>query len=124
MIGAAELAGDMTTRDISSLLFNNVYLYDGTPDNCCVLGFHSYDFEPGVPSNGNRERRYVMMYASWIDLGLFLGGFEDVTAYRHEMSETYTIRSSTTRRRGGCLPIPSSGTSARTTWRPETWWRY
>jgi hypothetical protein len=54
-----------------------------------VLGFHSYDFEPGVPSNGNRERRYVMMYASWIDPGLFLGGFEDVTAYSHEMSETY-----------------------------------
>jgi len=63
--------------------------YDGTPDNCCVLGFHSYDFEPGVPSNGNRERRYVMMYASWIDLGLFIGGFEDVTAYSHEMLETY-----------------------------------
>ncbi|HST11098.1 MAG TPA: hypothetical protein VLL05_12035 [Terriglobales bacterium] len=89
VIGAAELAGDMTTKDISSLLFNNVYLYDGTPDNCCVLGFHSYDFEPGVPSNGNRERRYVMMYASWIDPGLFIGGFEDVTAYSHEMSETY-----------------------------------
>ena len=51
----------MTTKDITSLLFNNVYLYDGTPDNCCVLGFHSYDFEPDVPSNGNRERRYVMM---------------------------------------------------------------
>ena len=89
VIGAAELAGDMTTKDITSLLFNNVYLYDGTPDNCCVLGFHSYDFEPGVPSNGNRERRYVMMYASWIDPGLFLGGFDDVTAYSHEMSETY-----------------------------------
>ncbi len=89
VIGAAELAGDMTTRDITSLLFNNVYLYDGTPDNCCVLGFHSYDFEPGVPSNGNRERRYVMMYATWIDPGLFIGGFEDVTAYSHEMSETY-----------------------------------
>ena len=54
-----------------------------------MLGFHSYDFEPGVPSNGNRERRYVMMYASWIDPGLFIGGFEDVTAFSHEMSETY-----------------------------------
>jgi len=30
-----------------------------------------------------------MMYASWIDPGLFIGGFEDVTAYSHEMSETY-----------------------------------
>jgi hypothetical protein len=70
VIGAAELAGDITTRDISTFLFNNVYLYDGTPDNCCVLGFHSYDFEPGDASNGNRERRYVMNFGSWIDNGL------------------------------------------------------
>jgi hypothetical protein len=64
-----------------------------------------------------------MMYASWIDPGLFIGGFEDVTAYSQEMSETITIRSSITRRRGGSLLIPSSGISARTTWRPETWWK-
>lgn len=40
-IGAAENAGDMTTRDLTTLLFNNVYLYDGDPNNCCTLGFHS-----------------------------------------------------------------------------------
>jgi hypothetical protein len=90
VIGAAELAGDITTRDISTFLFNNIYLYDGTPDNCCVLGFHSYDFEPGDASNGNRERRYVMNFGSWIDDGLFAFGFEDITALSHEMSELYT----------------------------------
>jgi hypothetical protein len=37
----------MTTRDIATLLFNNVYLFNGTPDQCCTLGFHSYDLEPG-----------------------------------------------------------------------------
>jgi len=89
VIGAAELAGDITTRDISTFLFNNIYLYDGTPDNCCVLGFHSYDFEPGDASNGNRERRYVMNFGSWIDNGLFAFGFEDITALSHEMSELY-----------------------------------
>jgi hypothetical protein len=89
VIGAAELAGDMTTRDLTTLLFNNVYLFDGTPDNCCVLGFHSYDFEPGVPSNGNRDRRYVFDYSSWITPGLFLFGFEDITALSHEIAETF-----------------------------------
>ena len=29
MIGAAELAGDITTRDMSTFLFNNIYLYEG-----------------------------------------------------------------------------------------------
>ena len=89
VIGAAELAGDMTTRDLSILLFNNVYLFDGTPDNCCVLGFHSYDFEPGDPSNGNRDRRFVFAYASWATPGLFFFGFEDITPLSHELNETY-----------------------------------
>ena len=89
-IGAAELAGEMTTRDITSLLFKDIYLYqNGNPANCCIIGFHSYDFEPGIPSNGNLPREYVMMYASWISNGLFNGGFQDITAYSHEMAETF-----------------------------------
>ena len=86
-IGAAEIDGDITTRDLTTFLFNNVYLYDGDPRFCCTLGFHSYDFEPGDPSNGNRERRYVMNFASWIDPGLFSFGSEDVTAHSHEVAE-------------------------------------
>jgi hypothetical protein len=89
-IGAAENAGDITTQDISTFLFPNTFLYfNGNPNNCCVLGFHSYDFEPGDASNGNKERRYVMDYASWISPGLFGAGFVDVTALAHEMSETF-----------------------------------
>jgi hypothetical protein len=87
-IGAAELAGEMTTSDISTLLFNNIYLYNGDISHCCVLGYHSYDFEPGDRSNGNRERRYVMNYSSWIAPGLF-SGFEDITAHSHEMAEIF-----------------------------------
>jgi hypothetical protein len=87
IIGQAELAGDMTTRDLTTFLFDNVFLFSGP--NCCVIGFHSYDFEPGDPSNGNRDRRYVMDYASWISGGIFLGGFEDITAISHELSETF-----------------------------------
>ena len=90
VIGAAELAGDMTTKDLSNLIFNNVFLYsNGDPNNCCTLGFHSADFEPGIPQNGNRERLYVFDFASWITPGLFLGGAEDVTAFSHEIAETY-----------------------------------
>ncbi|HZV58828.1 MAG TPA: hypothetical protein VFF42_00705, partial [Candidatus Eremiobacteraceae bacterium] len=89
VVGAAELAGDITTRDISTLLFNNVFLYNGKIQNCCILGYHTYDLEPGDKSNGNRERRYVLNYSSWLDAGFFSFGFEDITPFSHEMSETF-----------------------------------
>ena len=88
-IGAAELAGDITTRDISTMLFNNVYLYNGNINNCCILGFHSYDLEPGDSSNGNRDRRYVLEFASWLADGFFSFGFEDITPFSHETSEIF-----------------------------------
>jgi hypothetical protein len=90
IIGQAELAGDMTTKDISTLLFPNTYLYfNGDPNQCCVLGFHEFDFEPGVPENGNLPRLYVMNYSSWISPHLFGGGFQDITALSHEMAELF-----------------------------------
>lgn len=91
VIGAAENAGDVTTRDVSTFLFDNTYLYqNGNPSDCCVLGFHSYDLEPGDAGNGWKERRYVMNYSSWISPGLFRGGFADITALSHELSETFS----------------------------------
>lgn len=88
-IGAAEHAGDITTKDISTFLFPNTYLYTGkNPNNCCVLGFHTYDFEPGDATNGFREKRYVLNFSSWISPGLFGSGFEDVTALSHEITES------------------------------------
>jgi hypothetical protein len=88
-IGAAEHSGDITTQDVSTFLFPNTYLYfNGNPNQCCVLGFHTYDFEPGDASNGFREKRYVLNYSSWISPGLFGSGFEDVTALSHEITES------------------------------------
>jgi len=87
VMGAAEHAGDMKPADITTLLFRDVFLFDGVPSNCCVLGFHSVDVEPGTRQNGNRERDFVMAYASYISDGLFGGGFEDVTALSHEVAE-------------------------------------
>jgi hypothetical protein len=89
-VGAAELAGDITTRDISTFLFNNTVLFSGgNINNCCIIGFHTYDFEPGIPQNGNLPRLYVLNYSSWLSPGLFLFGFQDMTAWSHEMAETF-----------------------------------
>ena len=88
-VGAAENAGDITTKDVSTFLFPNTYLFIGDVNNCCVLGFHTYDFEP----TGNAkvpEKRYVLNYSSWITAGLF-GDPEvsDVLATSHEVAETF-----------------------------------
>jgi hypothetical protein len=89
-VGAAELAGDITTHDLSTFLFNNTVLFSGgNINNCCIIGFHTYDFEPGIPQNGNLPRLYVLNYASWLSPGLFLFGFQDMTAWSHEMAETF-----------------------------------
>jgi len=90
VIGASEVAGDITTKNISTFLFPNTYLFfNGDPNQCCVLGFHSFDFEPGDASNGNRLKFYIVNYSSWISPGLFGGGFQDVTAHSHEIAETF-----------------------------------
>lgn len=90
VMGAAENAGDIRTRDISTFLFANTLLYIGDPSNCCVLGFHTYDVEPGDASNGWRERRYVMNFSSWITSGTFLNPDRaDILALSHEMSKIF-----------------------------------
>jgi hypothetical protein len=90
-IGAAENAGDIRTRDLSTFLFPNAFLYfNFDPTQCCVIGFHTYDLEPGGADNGFRERRYVMNYSSWITPGIFNDPtFADISAHSHEMAETF-----------------------------------
>ena len=88
VIGATENAGEITTKDISTFLFPNTFLFIGDTSNCCILGFHSYDFEP-VGDVGNGQKRYVMNYSSWISPGLFGSAFQDVTAVSHEIAEAF-----------------------------------
>jgi hypothetical protein len=88
-VGAAELNGDVTTKDMSSFIFPNTYLYFGDSSQCCVLGYHSFDFEPGDANNGNLPRFYVLDYASWITPGLFGAAFLDITGLAHELSESF-----------------------------------
>ena len=97
VIGSAEVAGDITTKDISTFLFPNVYLFE-TDGSCCVLGFHSFDFEFNAAKN-NQLQFYIMNYSSWISPGLFAAPdcavndpencFQDVTAHSHEIAETF-----------------------------------
>jgi hypothetical protein len=85
-VGAAENAGDITPQDLSTFLLPNTFLSVGSLTNCCILGFHTYDFEPGDVGNGNRERRFVIAVATWISPGR-LNGVEDVSALSHEIAE-------------------------------------
>jgi hypothetical protein len=57
-IGAAENAGDIRSRDLSTFLFPKAFLFNGKISNCCVMGFHTYDLESGGPTNGFSEKRY------------------------------------------------------------------
>jgi hypothetical protein len=88
VIGAAENAGDITTKDMSTFLFPNTLLYIKSPSNCCIVGFHTYDYEPATDAH-NVEKRYVVNYSSWITPGLFGDAFLDITALSHEIAETY-----------------------------------
>lgn len=98
VMGAAEVEHEITTRDISTFLFPNVYLFENNnPSECCVGGFHTFDVENGDTSNGNRTRFYVMNYSSWMSPGLFdnpatcapYNCLEDVTGNSHELAETF-----------------------------------
>jgi hypothetical protein len=82
-IGAAENAGEMTTKDLTTTLFNNVTLYFG--DDCCSSGFHSYDYEP-ADDRHNTEKRYVVNFASWFDPDNFPDS-GDISSLSHEIAE-------------------------------------
>jgi hypothetical protein len=91
-IGAAEAAGEIRTKDVSTFFFPPAYLFIPTPqgNQCCIGGFHTFDFESGDASNGNAPRFFVLNYSTW-DAPIF-GGDDpplDVTGLSHEVSETF-----------------------------------
>jgi hypothetical protein len=90
IIAQTIFAGDITTQDISTFLFPNIFLNNigGIPNRCCILGLHDYVVGPGDQSNGWMERRYVWNWSSWVTLGLF-SNFADVAVLSHELSETF-----------------------------------
>jgi hypothetical protein len=82
-------AGRFTTGAMNMTLLPNTFLYSvnstGGMGACCVLGFHTFFTNNGTPT----ESRWVFAFASWISPGIFGGGFRDVTALSHEISEAF-----------------------------------
>jgi hypothetical protein len=83
--------GNFKTNAMNLSMFPNTFLFSlnqnnpNVPGGCCVLGFHTYFFEPGaIP-----QPRWVTQVVSWISPGIFGGGFQDVTALTHELAETF-----------------------------------
>lgn len=84
--------GNFTTNALNMTLFPNTYLFalnankPDTPGSCCVLGFHTFFFDP----NSSPTTRWVTQYASWISPGIFANpGLLDITALSHETSEAF-----------------------------------
>lgn len=60
-------------------LSNNVYLYEGSSSNCCVLGYHN----AVTTSLGNQ----TYAWGSYISPGLFSAGVQDIDGLSHEVAE-------------------------------------
>lgn len=91
-VGAAERAGDITTKDVSTFFFPPAYLFIPVKHArpCCIGGFHTFDFEGGDASNGNLPRFFVLNYSTWFQPGFFFDpSVLDVLGLSHEISETY-----------------------------------
>jgi hypothetical protein len=66
-------------------LTHNALFYDGTPANCCTLGFHTA-FENGTL--GNRTLVQTLAFANWTDEGIFVNTqIADVISISHEIAE-------------------------------------
>ena len=78
VIGAAENAGDITTKDISIFLFYNVLQIDS--NGFLFTGYHAWDFEPADTKIG-KDKYYVMAWVNWIDT------IQDVSTLSHELAE-------------------------------------
>lgn len=90
-LGAAEAAGDITTKDVSTFFFPPAYLFIPTPNGnlCCVGGFHTFDLKAGDASNGNTLRAFVFNFSTW-DQPIFRDpSVLDITGLSHEISETF-----------------------------------
>ncbi len=89
-----QAVNDINSNNYTTDAFNiqawpNTFLFSidnkGNFSDCCVLGFHSYIFDPSQTP----QPRWVFAFSSWISPGLFGAGFQDVTALSHETSEAF-----------------------------------
>jgi len=80
--------GLFTTNALNTALLPNTFLFSidsqGNFLQCCIIGFHTFFFDPST----NPENIWIFDFASWTSPGIF-GGFVDVTALSHEISESF-----------------------------------
>jgi len=80
--------GRFTTDALNTALFPNTFLFSidsqGNFSQCCIVGFHSFFFDPSTTP----EKIWIFAFASWTSPGIF-SGFVDVTALSHETSESF-----------------------------------
>lgn len=60
-------------------LSNNVYLYQGSASNCCILGYHN------AVTTSLGTQTYA--WGSYISPGLFSAGVQDIDGLSHEVAE-------------------------------------
>jgi hypothetical protein len=81
-------AGNFTTGALNVNMYPDTFLFSidlqGQKASCCVLGYHTYFYDPSATP----QPRWLFDFASWISPGIFSGGFQDITALSHEISET------------------------------------
>jgi hypothetical protein len=88
VLGGLEASGEVTPHDITTFLFPETFQL---AVNFIYSGFHNWDTEPGDASNGNLQRYFTYIEASWFSAEWCVGpvtGIEDVSTLSHELSET------------------------------------
>jgi hypothetical protein len=89
VLGRLEASGEVTTRDITTFLLPETFHLS---TDFIYSGFHNWDTEPGDASNGNLQRYFTYIEASWFSADFSVGpvtGIEDVSTLSHELSETF-----------------------------------
>jgi hypothetical protein len=91
LLGKLQLSGNV----VPIFLTDNVLLYDGTYDNCCIIGYHG----AGIPighgagsTNGNGKQPVnTFIYGAWTTPGTYSGFLSDYTGTRSAPSPTRGI---------------------------------
>jgi hypothetical protein len=84
LLNAVAKSGVAPT-ELAIFLVDNVYMYEGSTDLCCVLGFHI-----AIPVTTSTQARatQTLAYATWVPPGVFSNAdIADVLPLSHEISE-------------------------------------
>ncbi|HEY7389191.1 MAG TPA: hypothetical protein VH640_11825 [Bryobacteraceae bacterium] len=73
------LAPKYPSNTLPIFLFYNTFFYQGNPNNCCILGFHT--------AFGTAPNQLTVAVAAFSDAGIFDVPIEDIHALTHEIGE-------------------------------------